>query len=94
MLKDDEASRKTLGEVTLRLSSRAGADVEDEDAKLLLICQSHNRFPDSKKLHVDKTAFGSSVDGWSDQSHFMEMMGFAGLNPSDALWAKPPAQPF
>lgn len=64
MLKDDAASRKTLGEVTLRLSSRGGADVEDEDAKLLrdLIRQSHSRFPDSKKLHVDKTAFGSSVE--------------------------------
>jgi hypothetical protein len=64
MLKDDAASRKTLGEVTLRLSRRASADVEDEDAKLLrdLIRQSHSRFPDSKKLHVDKTAFGSSVE--------------------------------
>jgi hypothetical protein len=64
MLNDDAASRKTIGQVTLKLSSRAGADNGDEDAKVLrdLIRQSEGRFPDSKKLHVDKTALGGAVE--------------------------------
>jgi hypothetical protein len=64
MPNDDAASRKAMGQVTLKLSSRAGADNDAEDAKILrdLIRQSESRFPDSKKLHVDKTALGSAVE--------------------------------
>jgi hypothetical protein len=64
MLKDDAASRKAMGQLTLKLSSRAGADTNADDAKMLrdLIRQSETRFPESKKLHVDKTALGGPVE--------------------------------
>jgi hypothetical protein len=64
MLNDDAASKKTVGQITLKLTSRAGADTEADDAKLLrdLIRQSDIRFPSGKKLHVDKTALGSAVE--------------------------------
>jgi uncharacterized protein DUF5677 len=64
MLNDDAASRKTLGQVKLKLSSRAGADSDAEDAKILrdLIRQSESKFPDSKKLRVDKTALRGAVE--------------------------------
>jgi hypothetical protein len=64
MLNDDAASRKTLGQLTLKLTSRAGGSVEAEEAKLLrdLIRESESRFPDSKRLRVDKTALGGSVE--------------------------------
>ncbi len=64
MLNDDAASRKAIGQVTLKLSSRAGADNDAEDAKILrdLIRESESRFPDNKKLHVDKTAMGGAVE--------------------------------
>jgi hypothetical protein len=64
MLNDDAASRKAIGQVTLKLSSRAGANNSDADAKILrdLIRKSESRFPDSKKLHVDKTALGGAVE--------------------------------
>jgi uncharacterized protein DUF5677 len=64
MLNDDAASRKTVGQVTLKLSSRAGANNNDEDGQILrdLIRQSESRFPDSKKLHVDRTALGGAVE--------------------------------
>jgi hypothetical protein len=58
MLNDDAASKRTVGQITLKLTSRTGGDSEADDAKLLrdLIRQSDIRFPGSKKLHVDKTA--------------------------------------
>jgi Family of unknown function (DUF5677) len=61
MLNDDAASRKAIGQVTLKLSSRPGADNNDENGQILrdLIRQSESRFPD--RLHVDKTALGSAV---------------------------------
>jgi hypothetical protein len=64
MLNDDAASKRTVGQITLKLTSRAGGDSEADDAKLLrdLIRQSDIRFPGSKKLHVDKTALGSAVE--------------------------------
>jgi Family of unknown function (DUF5677) len=64
MLNDDAASRKGIGQVTLKLSSRGGANNNDENAQILrdLIRRSESRFPDSKKLHVDKTALGSAVE--------------------------------
>jgi hypothetical protein len=64
MLNDDATSRKTVGQVTLKLSSRAGANNDDEDGQILrdLIRQSETRFPDSKKLHVDRTALGGAVE--------------------------------
>ncbi|MDE2068502.1 MAG: hypothetical protein KGK01_16810 [Bradyrhizobium sp.] len=64
MLNDEAASRKTVGQTTLKLSSRSGADAEAEDAKLLreLIRKSETQFPDRRKLHVDKTALGTAVE--------------------------------
>jgi hypothetical protein len=64
MLNDDAASRKAIGQITLKLSGRTGANNDDDDARTLrdLIRQSESRFPDSKKLHVDKTALGSAVE--------------------------------
>ncbi len=65
MLNDDAASRRRVGQVTLKLSSRAGANNNnDEDGQILrdLIRQSESRFPDSKKLHVDRTALGGAVE--------------------------------
>jgi hypothetical protein len=64
MLNDDAASKKTVGQITLKLTSRAGAGSEADDAKLLrdFIRQSDIRFPGGKKLHVDKTALGSAVE--------------------------------
>ncbi|MEO6382344.1 MAG: DUF5677 domain-containing protein [Nitrobacter sp.] len=64
MLNDDAASRKTVGQITLKLTSRAGGDSEAGDAKLLrdLIRESDLRFPARKKLRVDETAVGSAVE--------------------------------
>lgn len=64
MLNDEAASRKAVGQTTLKLTSRAGADSDAGDAKLLrdLIRQSEMRFPEGKKLHVDKTALGTAVE--------------------------------
>jgi hypothetical protein len=64
MLNDDAASRKTLGQLTLKLTSRAGGNIEAGDAKTLrdLIRESETRFPDGKKLRVDRTALGGLVE--------------------------------
>jgi hypothetical protein len=64
MLNDEAASRKSVGQATLKLSSRSGANSEAEDAKLLreLIRQSEAQFPDGRKLHVDRTALGTAVE--------------------------------
>lgn len=64
MLNDEAANRKAVGQITLKLTSRAGADSDADDAKLLrdLIRQSEMRFPEGKKLHVDKTARGTAVE--------------------------------
>jgi len=64
MLNDEAANRKTVGQNTLKLSSRAGANSEAADARLLreLIRQSEAQFPDGRKLHVDKTASGTAIE--------------------------------
>ncbi|RXH36638.1 hypothetical protein XH99_06635 [Bradyrhizobium nanningense] len=64
MLNDEAASRKAVGQITLKLISRAGADASAEDAKLLrdLMRQSEMRFPEGRKLHVDKKALGTAVE--------------------------------
>jgi hypothetical protein len=64
MLNDEAASRKAVGQTTLKLSSRSGADSEAGEAKLVreFVRQSEAQFPDGRKLHVDKTALGTAVE--------------------------------
>jgi len=47
---------ETIGAANVSLSHLGARDPRD------LIRQSESRFPDSKKLHVDKTARGSAVE--------------------------------
>jgi len=47
---------ETIGAANVSLSHLGARDPRD------LIRQSESRFPDSKKLHVDKTALGSAVE--------------------------------
>lgn len=57
MVDDEAANKRVLGEMTLKLSSRAGASVNDEPAQILRghIKNLSKNFPDPKKLHVNKT---------------------------------------
>jgi hypothetical protein len=64
MLNEDAASRRAVGEITLKLASRARGRTDDDEATLLrsLIRETDLRFPEKKRLHIDKTAMGSAVE--------------------------------
>src|SRR5439155_11533299 len=63
MLDDEAANRQALGELTLRISRNLGGDVNDENGLTLrgLIKSTSERFPGSKKLHVNKVAESTVV---------------------------------
>lgn len=64
MLKDEAFNRQTLGEVTLRLSRKQGADVTSPDSLTLrsLIKNIGKAFPEPKKIHASKTAAEGVVE--------------------------------
>lgn len=64
MVNDETANKRALGELTLKLTSKAGAKIDDEIAMKL---RGHLRyldkqFPNSKKLHVNEAAAQGVVE--------------------------------
>jgi hypothetical protein len=64
MIRDEAFNRKALGELTLKLSHKHGRDVDGADSLTLrgLIKNLSERFPQTKKLRVAKTAAASAVE--------------------------------
>jgi hypothetical protein len=64
MLKDEAFNRKSLGEATLRISKKQGADITSPDSLTLrnLIKDSEKAFPGAKKINASKTAAESVVE--------------------------------
>ncbi|MGA8499412.1 MAG: DUF5677 domain-containing protein [Xanthobacteraceae bacterium] len=64
MLKDEAFNRQSLGELTLRLSKKHGADVSSPDSLTLrsIIKDIGKKFPETKKLNASKTAAEGAVE--------------------------------
>jgi hypothetical protein len=64
MLKDEAFNRQSLGELTLRLSKKHGADVSSPDSLTLrsIIKGIGKKFPEPKKLNASKTAAEGAVE--------------------------------
>lgn len=64
MLKDEAFNRQALGELTLRLSQKQGADVDSVDSLTLrnVIKDIGKAFPGSKKINAVKTAAEGAVE--------------------------------
>jgi len=64
MLKDEAFNRKSLGELTLRLSKKHGADVNSPDSLTLrsIINDIGEEFPKTMKLNARKTAAEGAVE--------------------------------
>jgi hypothetical protein len=64
MVEDDALNRKTLAQITMKLSAQHGADVNNEGAQLLrqFIRQLADTYKDSKKLHADKVAAMGAIE--------------------------------
>jgi hypothetical protein len=63
MLSDEAANRAALGELALKISTRLGADANDENGLVLRghINATKEKLPGSKKLHIDKLAENTVV---------------------------------
>jgi len=64
MVKDEAFNRQSLGELTLRLSKKHGADVSAPDSLKLrsIIKKLGKQFPDTKKISASKTAAEGAVE--------------------------------
>jgi hypothetical protein len=64
MLKHEAFNRQSLGELTLRLSKKHGANVSSPDSLTLrnIIKDIGERFPEGKKLNASKTAAEGAVE--------------------------------
>jgi tRNA threonylcarbamoyladenosine modification (KEOPS) complex Pcc1 subunit len=64
MVKDEAYNRRSLGELTFRLSQKHGADINSPDSLKLrgIIKDIGKQFPEMKKLNAKDTATGSAVE--------------------------------
>jgi hypothetical protein len=64
MLNDETANRKALGELTFELTNRAGATINEDVAQQIRTALRNlsDRFPNRKKLNVNKTAAQGPVE--------------------------------
>jgi hypothetical protein len=63
MIADEKRNRRVLAELTLKLTSKHGADASAPDAMTLRsIIKKLDQLPTGKKLRADKIAFGGVVD--------------------------------
>ena len=64
MVADEAFNRKALAELTLKMSSKHGVDIEGADSLTLrgMIKELVKQFPTTKKLHANRTATDSPVE--------------------------------
>jgi hypothetical protein len=64
MLQDEAFNRKSLGELTLKITSKHGANLNSSDSLTLrsLIRDIGTQFPETKKLNANKTAAEGDVE--------------------------------